>query len=278
MNFLEPFSRWGVTTFSWLLKIAARPQASLLNRALYQPARSIPSQQLAEVRERLRVFGKQRGLDQEVIETWMGHAQRLILSRNWLEEYLSHLSTGAKVLDLGPPSLATDYWKAEFPDLTWSNTDWDLRYPWPLSSDSVELICCTELIEHLSDPPNEIHNEGFYQTGFRDMLLESCRVLVPGGIFFGTTPNAASIFHLDAILNGQPPWFFTVHVREYTKKEISYRFSEAGLKLIAVEDVHCLTVNNWIDYRSHFTQLLSQRLPTKGRGDDLFFVAQKPDF
>ena len=276
LNWLEPLSRWVVPIFSWLLKAAAFPQTQKLNWRIYESVKSIPPQELVDLRERLERFGEKRALTPDVIHAWLGHAQRLFLSEEWINRHVSQLPMQANALDLGPPSLATDYWKEEFPNFLWKNTDWDLRSAWPLPPNSVELICCTELIEHLSDPPNDIYNEGFYQSGFQNMLKQSYRVLSPGGIFFGTTPNGASIYHLEAVLKGQPPWFFTKHVREYTLVEVSNRIAETGFELIAIEDVHCLTVNNWKDYKPIFTLLLSQGFPTSTRGDDLFIVARKP--
>ena len=275
LGWLDSFLGWGVSLLSLLQKAAARPKAARLNWVLYQPVKSISPEELREVRENLRQFSLERDLDPERIDHWAGHAQRLILTRAWLRDIISQLPETATALDLGPPSVATDYWKSDFPDLEWSNSDWDLRYPWPLPADSVNLICCTELIEHLSDIPNELYNEGFYQVGFREMLLESCRVLSPGGLFFGSTPNAASIYHLEAVLQGQPPWLSPKHVREYTRNEISYQFSQAGFEILNLRDIHCLSVNSWKDYTSLFVLLLCQGFPTQGRGDDLFFTARK---
>ncbi len=180
-----------------------------------------------------------------------------------------------KALDLGVEGVASDYWRFKFPQVHWENTDYDLRFPWKVPASSVDLIICTELVEHLSDQPNEIFNEGFYKLGFIALLRESFKALKPGGYLFMTTPNAASVLHLKSVLQGDPPWFFIKHVREYTLSEVVTLSEQAGFEIVREQDVHCMSVMAYSDYSLVFQLLLENGFPTAGRGDDLFVLARK---
>ncbi len=271
-----PVLRGILPLLEWMVEKAYQIQAQRLNAALFQKVRGIDRDRLGQVRGQLRGYAEQRGLDVQRREKWVSHAQRLILTQEWLEDAIQDLPGNLTALDLGPPSVASDYWRAAFPNIRWQNTDWDLRYSWDVPSSTCDLILCTELVEHLSDPPNDIYNEGFYKVGFQSMLKESYRALKPGGYLLGTTPNAGSVLHLQAALEGKPPWYYEKHVREYTLNEIRYQLSQAGFEMVRSEDVHCLSVNEDKEYTTLFLLLLRHDYPVTCRGDDLFFLAKKP--
>jgi len=199
-----------------------------------------------------------------------------MITEKWIDEILQSRTGKITAVDLGVESVTSDYWRFKFPGVLWQNTDWDLRYPWKLPESSVDLIVCTEMVEHLSDQPNDIFNEGFYKLGFIALLNESYKALKPGGHLFITTPNAASVLHIKLALQGDPPWFFIKHVREYTLNEVLNQTREAGFEIIRARDIHCMSIMAFSDFSPIFQILLENGFSTNGRGDDLFVVARKP--
>jgi SAM-dependent methyltransferase len=250
--------------------------ARVLNRELLAVVKGLDEQEVNHTRDMIREFGKARGYDEETQDLWQSHVYRLMLTESWIAKILESMSDGCKALDLGVEGIASDNWRFKFPQVQWENTDFDLRFPWKVPVASVDLIVCTELVEHLSDQPNEIFNEGFYKLGFIALLRESFTALKPGGCLFITTPNAASVWHLRAVLQGDPPWFFEKHVREYTLPEVIALAKQAGFEIVRTQDIHCMSVMTYSDYSVVFQILLENGFPTNGRGDDLFVIARKP--
>jgi glycosyltransferase involved in cell wall biosynthesis/SAM-dependent methyltransferase len=101
------------------------------------------------------------------------------------------------------------------------------RFPYP--DESFDTVLCCELLEHLQRDP--MH-----------MMAEIHRVLKPHGTLVLTTPNAVSIRSLRAIVAGIHPNLFskyvmpvllpeTMHVREYTPKELLRLFADSGFSI-----------------------------------------------
>ena len=97
----------------------------------------------------------------------------------------------------------------------------------PYEDESFDTILCCELLEHLQTDP--MH-----------MMSEINRVLKPHGTLVLTTPNAVSLRALRAVLVGVHPNLFskyvmpallpeTMHVREYTPKELTAAVCKFGL-------------------------------------------------
>ncbi len=94
--------------------------------------------------------------------------------------------------------------------------------PFPYPDDYFDTVLCCELIEHL--PADPMH-----------LMREINRILKPGGHLVLTTPNAASLRAISAILQGYHPGFFPAyikpkrpgeevdprHAREYAPREIA---------------------------------------------------------
>ncbi len=251
-------------------------EARGLNRVLYSDINQVDLQELRQMQEKILELSVARNYPKEIQDNWATHTYRIIFTKYWIKDVLDAIPGEPNALDLGVESVASDIWRAEFPHVRWQNTDWDLRFPWNFPETSTDLIVCTELLEHLSDQPNEIFNEGFYKLGLTGLLRESFRALKPGGYFFATTPNVASVFQLKNLLQGDPPWFFTKHVREYTPGEIQAALKNTGFQVVRARDIHCMTVFAAADYGPLFLLLLENGFPTSGRGDDLFILAQKP--
>jgi len=247
-----------------------------LNRELFSNVTNIPGDELEQVQNKMRELCKIKKYDAGYEELWVGHSFRLILTKNWIEQFIDKKRNDLSAIDLGTESIATGLWKQWFPNFSWVNTDFDLRYPWKFPDNSTDFILCTELLEHLSDQPNDIFNEGFYKLGLQGLIREAFRVLKPGGYFFATTPNAASVLHLKAVLEKRPPWFFDRHVREYTLEELIFEIEKTGFQITKADDVHCMSIYSYPEFTSTFQLLLTSGYPTNGRGDDLFIIAQKP--
>jgi len=247
-----------------------------MNRALFANVTQLEKLEVEKTIQKMRELCAARGYDKNTQDLWETHVYRMLLTGKWIDEILQLLPEKAKALDLGVESVTSDYWRLIFQNARWSNTNWDLRYPWKTEAGATDLIVCTELVEHLSDPANEIFNEGFYKLGFIALLQESYQALKPGGYLFLTTPNAASVLHIKLTLQGEPPWFFTKHVREYTMSEVVQQIKEVGFEIVRNQDVHCMSVTAYLDFSRIFQLLLENDFATNGRGDDLFIVARKP--
>jgi len=196
------------------------------------------------------------------------HKKRFQLSLDWLRPYLT---SDNLVLELGGRSDFTDYLPSRYA------TETDLRYPLPYPDNSVDVVLCMEVIEHINDVDG-LHTE-WHGDGVRTMLTEALRVLRPGGIFFLTTPNAASITAIHKALGLAPPMLYRPHVREYSPYELDELVRAAGFVIFRRE-----TLDVW---RNSITDDQHQRIakfiyyagyPTQLRGEDIFLLARKPDF
>lgn len=113
----------------------------------------------------------------------------------------------------------------------------------PLKSNSIDLIFCGEVIEHVYSPDN--------------LLIEIHRLLKPGGHVVLTTPNLASWFNRISLLFGYQPIFSDIslvtnagqlwpmdpfgHLRLYTYRSLVYLFNYYKFN---VEEVFGYGINN----------------------------------
>jgi glycosyltransferase involved in cell wall biosynthesis/SAM-dependent methyltransferase len=146
------------------------------------------------------------------------------------------------------------------------------RFPYPCNHFST-VLCC-ELIEHLLHDPMHL-------------MAEVNRVLRPGGRLVLTTPNAASLRAMAAILQGYHPGFFSAYIRpaadgdvearhnrEYTPREIRDLLENAGF------DVERLETGPFRDEphpEYHWVKRLLRQylLPAEERGDGIYAVGRK---
>jgi SAM-dependent methyltransferase len=250
-------------------------QAVELNKALFATVAEIPPAEWNEVTARIESLCQKRGYTPDYTANWLGHRYRLYLTILWLGKIISAGPPAPTVYDLGSESLSTELMRDYFPQARLQNTEGDLRYPWSVLEESADILVCTELLEHLSDIPEGI-SDGFFKTGLKAVLGQCFRALKPGGALLATTPNAGSIIHLETALVGAPPWFFGLHVREYTLAELNSELKEAGFEVEQSQSMHCLTIDYQKDYRRVYQMLLQFGYTTAERGDDLFIVARKP--
>ncbi len=146
------------------------------------------------------------------------------------------------------------------------------RYPYP--DDHYTTVLCGELIEHLFEDP--MH-----------MMGEINRILKPGGHLVLTTPNAAGLRAIAAILEGYHPGFFPAYIRpsesgqvdarhnrEYTPREIRQLLETAGFEVTLLETGEFREEPHpelgWV---SHL--LKRYWLDTDLRGDGIYAVGRK---
>jgi SAM-dependent methyltransferase len=248
-----------------------------LTDELFADIRQIPKGELTRFVDRMHAFCRKRHYEEDYTQAWLKHhAERLYLTHQWLRELLASLLSrdGLVGLECGDPTIVTDFLLEDFPEVTWRSYNQDLREPWTIEEQSLDVILCTEVLEHLSDPPEGFQTQ-FIKTGLKSALRQVYRALKPGGIFFATTPNGASVYHMMAIGQGASPWLCTPHVREYSIHELGAELTEAGLELVKWRAIHCMTVPYEFDYTPLFRYLLEQGHPTDNRGDDLFLWARR---
>ena len=146
-------------------------------------------------------------------------------------------------------------------------------FPYP--DEHFKTVLCCELIEHLREDP--MH-----------MMSEINRILEKAGYLVLTTPNLASLRAMSAILQGFHPAFFPAYIRprqegeepearhnrEYTPKEISQLFRDAGFRVTLLETGEFRSEprpeHEWV------LQLLERYMLEKDlRGDGIYAVGQK---
>jgi SAM-dependent methyltransferase len=120
----------------------------------------------------------------------------------------------SQILELGSPGIFTDVLNAAYGDTSTSygsvnvsSTHFDLTAPYPLETNSFDVVVSMEVVEHLKDlhvggditqadgrvdPAKLLAMSTRTFSGVKHSLRESWRVLRPGGTLFLTTPNAQS--------------------------------------------------------------------------------------
>jgi glycosyltransferase involved in cell wall biosynthesis/SAM-dependent methyltransferase len=145
------------------------------------------------------------------------------------------------------------------------------RFPYPDGHYST-VLCC-ELIEHLFTDPMHL-------------MSEINRVLRPGGHLVLTTPNAAGLRAVAAVLQGYHPGFFQAylrpsdspgearHNREYTPKEIRQLLENSGFEVTRLETGEFREEPHpafaWVRHL-----LERYRLETQLRGDGIYAIGRK---
>jgi SAM-dependent methyltransferase len=249
-------------------------EARALNEELYREVRAIPPQELESFTELLKSLAAARGYNQAYTADWLNHRYRLYLSTQWIERYLGTLRPPLTCIELGGMTIVTALLRGYFEKAIWKEFGGDLRDPWPLETGSIDFIVCAEVLEHISDPAVGVQDT-FRMSGIRQVLAECYRVLKPSGCLFITTPNAISMVVLRSLLAGYPPWVYELHIREYTVHDLWRELTQAGFGISEFRTIHCLTVEQNIDYSPYFQLLLDGHHETAHRGDDLFFMARK---
>lgn len=119
--------------------------------------------------------------------------------------------------------------------ITLRTYDGDLSYPYcSLASRSADLALSLEVVEHLKDQATVGISAHWQGSGVFTHLREIARVLRPDGRALLTTPNLASYDGMARLMQGRGPSLFPPHVRELTRRELSFLMEQAGLRPLAV--------------------------------------------
>jgi hypothetical protein len=147
------------------------------------------------------------------------------------------------------------------------------EFPYP--DGAFDTVLCCELIEHLAADP--MH-----------MMCEINRILKPGGHLILTTPNAASLRAIAAILLSYHPAFFNSYVRprkddeepearhnrEYVPQEIHHLLLDSGFEVLRVETGEFLDQPHpefgWVTH-----MLERYNLAKDNRGDGIYALGRK---
>jgi len=149
------------------------------------------------------------------------------------------------------------------------------RDRFPYADGSFATVLCCELLEHLPADP-------------MFMMSEINRILRDGGHLVITTPNAASIRALRAILEGYHPGFFPAyikpaklgedvearHAREYTPREVRNLLIDSGFEVARLETGEFLDKPR-PEERWALRMLDQFHLPKHLRGDGIYAVGKK---
>lgn len=156
-----------------------------------------------------------------ITETFHGKTLPRILMNQAVKKYTDRNPLQGKILDLGSKSGSMSYNRFinKFNDAEITYTDLhsashsvkkiDLETKFDIKNDTYDAVLCFNTLEH-------IYN-------FKNVVVESRRVLKTGGIFIGSTPFLVS-YHAD------PDDFF-----RYTHSAIEKIFAEEGFEKITME-------------------------------------------
>jgi hypothetical protein len=279
LSFFGPEERARLTQQQIDILLSKQPQspiarANALNKELFADIYAIPEHERIALEVKIRAFCKKRNFLPDYTEAVFSHRYRFYFTLKWLRS-IPGINTALVALELGGEDVATDLLREYFPQVQWLNTQGDLRQPWSaIANDSLDLIISMEIVEHLADLPDGI-NHGFFGTGLKAFLAEAHRTLKSDGVLFITTPNVGSIVHLIYALDGNSPWLYSLHNREYTIYDLEDALGQSGFTIDRWKAVHCMSVDAYTDHTPAFQLLLSHSHQTANRGDDLFIIARK---
>jgi hypothetical protein len=132
------------------------------------------------------------------------------------------------VLNVGGPSLLTDFLMDGWRQTVFSSTVGDLRLKWgvnPMPDPNgglFDLVLCTEVIEHISDVPSDrIEDIDTFKMSGAKNLLERMKLCVSKtGYVVLTTPNSASWESIRRVLGLENAHQYEGHLHEYAHNEL----------------------------------------------------------
>jgi SAM-dependent methyltransferase len=221
-------------------------------------------------------------LENEKSEYFLGHIDRISESFLFIKKYLHEINTSSgSVVDVGGED-AIKHLQKFYKNISFSNTNFDLRYPFDMKSNSCNMALCMEVLEHIKDrDSNDLsHISAFRGDGVLNMLCEINRILVDNGFLFLTTPNVNNYLSVEKILVYGTPMFYLPHVKEYSYIEMRDLLEVTGFGVLEWD-----TKNVWPDgsdgeRHKDFIEKIKKFTKENGfqdehRGDDFFILARK---
>lgn len=202
--------------------------------------------------------------------------ERIYKTIEYAKEY-DVIQKGMKILNIGGEveGIFGRLWKASFPGVEFIPTKTDLHFDLPYDDNEFDGILCCEVFEHIGDLNFRSSTTNF--SGVFHLLNEMTRVMKEGRAkAFITTPNVTSIHNLQHILRGSHPFMYPLHYREYSRYELEQIISYLGLEKILLES-HMVFQQNKKLIKALMDYLVKNNLPVEDRGDDWFFIYQKPN-
>jgi SAM-dependent methyltransferase len=154
----------------------------------------------------------------------------------------------------------------------------DFRYTMNAEGDTYDVLLSFEVLEHIKDQDHRNFDDLvlFNETGVRAFVREMHRVVKPGGKLILTTPNACSLYCVERAFEGNPPWLFRPHVREYSPNEVISLATEAGFKLVHFQTMYAHHHLDPADREARLQRYFNATShSSENRGDDSFFVFEK---
>jgi glycosyltransferase involved in cell wall biosynthesis/SAM-dependent methyltransferase len=152
-------------------------------------------------------------------------------------------------------------WNGEKEEYPVSNGDLEF-HPLSFPSQSMDLVVCGEVIEHMSRDPMRL-------------LAEVNRVLKPGGLLVLTTPNITSLWSLERLLMGHWPYLYPVYSRAGSTDRHNIEYSPSELQLLleaAGFTVRLATHNSWTTSPPFAAGLVSRAGYSQVLRDDNIFA------
>ncbi len=210
------------------------------------------------------------------------HDLRWKITLEKMNEMSSVFLSSRNLLALGTDGQFESQLQVEYPNLDVHISDWDLRFTFPVVSESYDLCVALEVIEHLKDRDDQTHDiAAHYFTGLLNFLIETHKSLKPGGLLILTTPNSSSLESLFRTIQGKSTFMYWPHVRELSPLELAYFLQQTGFQVNLVETFSPYST----DFKASKVHLLFVdffRLVMRGdslmrnlRGSTLYVVAQK---
>lgn len=139
--------------------------------------------------------------------------------------------------------------------------------PLPLPDESIDLVLCCEVIEHMDVDPMYL-------------MAEINRVLRPRGTLLMTTPNSASSQNVWKILNGYRPHFFMSYTRNRSPYRHNFEYDVHGVRALTeaagFSGVSLETLDTFGKASIKALDLLAAHsFPVTNRGDNIFYIGKK---
>jgi SAM-dependent methyltransferase len=137
----------------------------------------------------------------------------------------------------------------------------------PLPDESLDLVLCCEVIEHMDVDP-------------MFLMAELNRVLKPGGTLLLTTPNSASSQNVWKIINGYRPHFFMQYTKDRSPYRHNFEYDVHGIRtLTEAAGFSCVSMETVDTFgepsKKALKFLAANSLPTQDRGDNIFYIGKK---